>query len=124
MRIGRISGLYKWIQVDESPSWDCRLCSDPIDWYKIPNYDDSSGSASFVFLIELTKRIIDPRAWPHGSYDKYFGDIAITFSVTTDENGIRPVSMSASADDSDGNSYDITVYYRYGTGGDFEVLSE
>ena len=111
----------RWRRVDLSPSWDCGLCSDPIDWYEIPNYDESSGTESFNFLVALEKKT-GPADWSLGNPWQVIHRIEISFSVTTDEDGIEPVSMSASEDDSNGNSYDITVYYRYGPGGDFVVL--
>lgn len=111
----------RWRHVESSPSWDCGLCSNLVDWYEIPNYDESSGSESFDFLVALDKQT-GPSDWSLGNPWQVIHTIEISFSVTTDDDGIRPISMSASADDSEGNSYDITVYYRYGPGGDFVVL--
>ncbi len=120
-----------WRYADEEPAWLCWLCGDPIDWYEIPNYDESSGSESFDFRIVLFQSVEDSFS-ARGFTDVVCGYINITLTVVTDEDGIRPTSITATATTYESNglfagysevdSYDITVYYRYGPGGDFVVL--
>ena len=122
-----------WWLADEHPFWDCGLCADPIDWYEIPNYDESSGSESFDFRITLFRGVEDPFS-PTGYSPSYCGYIDVTLTVTTDEDGISPISITATATTYESNgflagfsevdSYDITVYYSYGPSGPFNPLSE
>ena len=120
-----------WRYADEEPAWLCRLCGDPIDWYEIPNYDVSSGSESFDFRIVLFQSVEDSLA-PRGFTDVVCGYINITLTVVTDENGISPTSITATATTYESNgwlagfsevdSYDVTVYYSYGLGPPYVVL--
>ena len=41
----------EWRRVELSPSWDCGLCSDPVDWYEIPNYAFLPAQNPLIFLL-------------------------------------------------------------------------